>query len=48
MPILFAYRLNRSVDLYGGSEGSFVTAGYSNGYLHTTDVTVAVGARYHF
>jgi predicted porin len=48
MPILFAYELNKSVDLYGGSEGSFVTAGYSNGYLHTTDVTVAVGGRYHF
>jgi predicted porin len=48
MPILFAYRLNGSVDLYGGSEGSFVTAGYSNGYLHTTDVTVAIGGRYHF
>jgi predicted porin len=48
MPILFAYSLNRSIDLYGGSEGSFVTAGYSNGYLHTTDVTVAVGGRYHF
>jgi predicted porin len=48
MPILFAYQLNRSVDLYGGSEGSFVTAGFSNGYLHTTDVTVAIGGRYHF
>jgi predicted porin len=48
MPILLAYQLNRSLDVYGGSEGSFVTAGYSNGYLHTTDVTVTIGGRCHF
>jgi predicted porin len=48
MPILFIYQLNKSFNLYGGSEGSWVTAGDSNGYLYTTDVTVTLGGRYHF
>lgn len=48
MPIVFAYKLNRYFDVYGGSEGSFVTAGYSSGYLYNSTVNTAIGGRYHF
>jgi hypothetical protein len=47
-PVLLAYKLNKSFDVYGGAEGSFVTAGYSNGYLYTNDETITIGGRYHF
>jgi predicted porin len=48
LPLVFAYKINNSFDIYGGSEGSFVTAGYSNGYLYKDDVTITIGGRYHF
>jgi hypothetical protein len=45
---VLAYKLNNHYDVYGGSEGSFVTNGYSNGYLKTNDATVTIGGRFHF
>jgi predicted porin len=48
LPLVFAYKLNKHLDLYVGSEGSFVTNGYSSGYLYTSTVTNTIGGRFHF
>jgi hypothetical protein len=33
IPSVLACKLNKSFDIYGGTKGSFVTAGYFNEYL---------------